>query len=224
MPDDGSITIQLESGTYTAPQNATGKTITLKGTSGATLQMITNTHPSGPSDASFARSQLRLEGITVVGAMSSKDQGFDCASLDMVDCTIQHNMYLFAPATFTKCSFTEPHGTTTYRIETNGQNATFTKCDFTTNGKAIHVTSPAATQSTIKASRCTFTDKTGDGVKQPVFVVADGDFSPTYSLIITDCTANGFEADSSTNSDLWSNKHSIGTDRLSVTIDGTEAY
>ena len=225
VPDGGSITIQLaDSETpYTAPQNATGKTITLKGTSGATLQMITNPNPSGPSDASFADSQLRLEGITVVGAKSSTDQGFACASLDMVDCTIQYNMYLFAPATFTKCSFTETYGNT-YHIETNGQNATFTNCDFTTNGKAVHVSSPAASHSTIQASGCTFTDKTGNGVKQPVFVVADDDLSATYSLIITDCTAVGFETDSSTNSNLWNNKNDIEKDRLSVTIDDTSVY
>lgn len=225
VPDGGSVTIQLaDSATsYTAPANATDKIITLQGGKGASLQMVTNQNPSGPSDSSFAGSQLRLEGITIIGANSTKDQGFACASMKLVDCTIQYNMYLFAPATFTGCTFDTP-APTPYHIETNGQNATFTGCTFATYGKAIHVSSPATTHSTIQATNCTFTDQTADGVQNPVFVVADGNPSATYSLIITGCTTSGFETDSDTRSNLWNNKHGIGKDRLSVTIDGTNAY
>ena len=185
--------------------------------------MITNPNPSGPSDTSFADSQLRLEGITVVGAKSSEDQGFACTSLDMVDCTIQGSMYLFAPATFTNCTFNEPP-TTNYRIETNGQSVSFSSCSFTANGKAIHVSSPAASHSTIQASGCTFTDNTEGSKNKAVFVVADDDLSASYELIFSGCTVTGFATGQNTSSKLWSNEDDIEKDRLSVTIDGKEAY
>lgn len=225
VPPGGSVTLVLAANPtpYTAPANATGKRITLQGTQGAVLQMVTHPDPTGPSDPSFAGSHLRLVGLTVIGAKSAVDQGFACASLEMEDCTIRHNMYLFAPASFTHCAFTDPIGTR-YHIETNGQSVSFTGCSFTTYGKAVHVSSPSATHATVQASDCTFTDQTGTGVKNPVFVVDEGHSGATCDLILSTCTATGFETDSGTQSPLWNNKDAIPPARLSVTIDGVRAY
>lgn len=222
---NGTIILQLAPGTYKTPANATGKTITLLGSDGVTLQMGTDDKRDGPSDFSFANSALRLEQVHVNAASFGTSEGFACRSLEMVDCTISGNMTLFAPATFTGCAFTTS-SPMVYSIEVNGQNTTFTGCTFTVYGKAVLVNNPGDQPCTVQAIGCTLNDRT-KGQYETAFAVESSDNAVPYTLVFENCTVTGFKQGTQgipTNTALWSNRNSIPTTLLHVTVDGQQVY
>lgn len=222
---NGAIILQLAPGTYQTPANATGKTITLLGGEGVTLEMGTDSLTTGPSDFSFADSALRLEHIQVKASNGKTSEGFACRSLEMVDCTISGNMTLFAPATFTRCAFTTSIPTKDC-IEINGQNTTFTGCNFTVVGKAVLVNNPGNQPCKVTAVNCQLTDKT-NGSGQAAFAVESSNNAVPYTLVFENCTVTGFKQGTQgipTNSVLWSNNKSIPQTLLQVTVDGTQVY
>lgn len=228
IPEGGSAVIQLASGTYAAPRSglAAGKTITLQGSQGVTIQMATDKDETGASDMSYEGAVLRMENLTVQAAKSGNQQGYACASLEMNGCTIQDTMFLFAPAAFTDCSFEATAKKPC--IVTNSQDVAFTGCTFQTYGTAVRITNPAGRTCTLDAAGCTLTNRAGSSIREAAFAVED---SPTttyhYTLRFSQCTATGFSQSTQgipTGSPLWSNRDSVSTDHLSVTMDEVAAY
>lgn len=77
-------------------------------------------------------------------------------------------------------------------------------------------------------NNCVFNDN-GDGtvVNDKAAIETGTTYGQTYELVINKTTVNGFEVNPtgiSTNSTLWANKHSMGTNKLNVVIDGVDVY
>ena len=73
---------------------------------------------------------------------------------------------------------------------------------------------------------CTFNDKGGLDVKKAAIEIGD-DYGSSYELIVNNTVVNGFAINDegiNTGSTLWANKNSMGTDKLSVTVDSVKVY
>ena len=112
-----------------------------------------------------------------------------------------------------------------YNIWTWGApNATFDGCTFNSEGKAMLLYGAKNTKLTI--DNCTFNDKGGLDVKKAAIEIGD-DYGSSYELIVNNTVVNGFAINDegiNTGSTLWANKNSMGTDKLSVTVDGVKVY
>lgn len=77
---------------------------------------------------------------------------------------------------------------------------------------------------TIKNS--VFYDKGGLDVKKAAIEIGD-DYGKSYELVVNNTDVHGFAINDegyNTNTTLWANKNSMGTGKLSVTVDGVKVY
>ena len=130
---------------------------------------------------------------------------------------------LYGDSKFENCTFNVSGDV--YNIWTWGApNATFDGCTFKSDGKAMLLYGGEKTKLTIK--NCIFNDKGGLNVKKAAIEIGD-DYGSSYELIVNNTVVNGFAINDEgydTNTTLWANKNSMGTDKLSVTVDGKKVY
>ncbi len=211
----GDVTVELPAGTYTLP-TVDNKDVTIIGTKDTIVDMSSNISSNGAS--------LTFDGVTV-NFDNDDYEGFQHSEKVVYEnCVINGVQFLYSDAEFTNCTFNVTGDA--YAVWTYGaKSVTFTDCTFNTNGKAVLVYTEAAHTATITATGCTFNDNGGVDGKAAIEVgeSAYGNLA-NYTIKLDNCTVNGFDVNSVSNSNVWGNKNSIPTDRLNVVIDGTDVY
>ncbi len=174
---------------------------------------------------SLAGATLTFDGMEV--DFSGNNEGYqglkNAKKVVYKNCIIKGTQFLYGDAEFINCTFVTENGYSVWAYGAN--NVLFSGCTFNTQGRAILVYFDQYTDdwvTNVTAKNCVFNDDgTYVGAKA---AIETGDFhTHKYNLVIEKCSTNGFEANKS-DSALWGNKNSMGTDRLNVVIDGTDVY
>ncbi len=220
-----NATIYLTKGEYIIPAAAKGKTVTFIGTGNPEdVEVAVTKVGTGYENCDYGLdgSTVTFEGITIT-TNSSTYIGYARCKGTYKNCVISGTYTLYGDSKFENCTFNVSGDV--YNIWTWGApNATFDGCTFNSDGKAMLLYGQANTKLTI--NNCTFNDKGGLDVKKAAIEIGD-DYGSSYVLIVNKTAVNGFainEEGYNTNSTLWANKNSMGTDNLSVTVDGEKVY
>ena len=206
---EATVTL-TKSGTYTLPTIAGDKTITITGDENTVIDMAS----SGIIGAQNTGLDLTIEGATVQFANDDYKGVTHSKKVVYKDCTIKGKQFLYAEnVEFINCTL---ENTGDYCVWTYGSaNVLFDNCIFNTTGKAILVYREGAGTSNVTAKSCTFNG--GSSLKAAIETGDNPAKTFVINLDIEGCTLNGY-------TNLWGNKNSMPTDRLSVTVDGTEVY
>ncbi len=217
---NGANHLILNAGTYVLPNAVQGKTLTISGDKDV---IIDAAHAYGQN---IKNCVITFNGVTIKGQASGNYSGFThTGKLTFNDCAFENKVTLYSESEFNKCTFTNAND---YSIWTWGSsNATFNDCTFNSGGKALLVYSgPTVANATITVNGCTFNDdNTLNTVKAAI--ETGNDYGNSYSINISDATVNGFAINDegiNTNTTLWANKTSMGTDKLNVVVDGVDVY
>ncbi len=225
--------VNLPAGEYTLlgkndnSPNMVGKEITFTGTKDTVMDLtgiVGATWHTQDTDA-----VIIFDGVTVKwGEDNEGYQGFTNAEKVVYNnCTIYGTQFMGGDADFIDCVF-EAENTAEKGYAVYGRGAgtlTFTDCTFNTDGRALMLFQDQTTEVKVVMTNCTFKDN-GNYDSKFKAVVETGDGSnktSKFDITLTNCTAEGFEANNSTSS-LWGNKDNIPADRLTVTIDGVKVY
>lgn len=222
---DGATTINLTQGNYVIPSSAKGKTLTIIGTGTPedVKVAVTKVGTGGENcDYAFDGSTVTFEGITIT-TNSSTYIGYARCKGTYKNCVINGTYTLYGDSKFENCTFNVSGDV--YNIWTWGApNATFDKCTFNSDGKAMLLYGTENTNLTIENS--VFNDKGGLTDLKAAIEIGN-DYSKSYTLVVNNTIVNGYEINDkgiNTGTTLWANKNSMGTDKLSVTIDGVKVY
>ena len=222
---DGATTINLTQGNYVIPSSAKGKTLTIIGTGTPedVKVAVTKVGTGGENcDYAFDGSTVTFESITIT-TNSSTYIGYARCNGTYKNCVINGTYTLYGDSKFENCTFNVSGDV--YNIWTWGApNATFDKCTFNSDGKAMLL---YGTQNTnLKIENSVFNDKGGLTDLKAAIEIGN-DYSKSYTLVVNNTVVNGYEINDkgiNTGTTLWANKNSMGTDKLSVTIDGVRVY
>ena len=220
-----NATIYLAAGDYIIPSTAKGKTLTIKGTGNPkdVKVAVTKVGTGGENcDYAFDGSTVTFESITIT-TNSSTYIGYARCNGTYKNCVINGTYTLYGDSEFENCTFNVSGDV--YNIWTWGApNATFYKCTFNSDGKAMLL---YGTQNTnLKIENSVFNDKGGLTDLKAAIEIGN-DYSKSYTLVVNNTVVNGYEINDkgiNTGTTLWANKNSMGTDKLSVTIDGVRVY
>ena len=172
--------------------------------------------------AQVTKTVTMVEGITIT-TNSSTYIGYARCKGTYKNCVINGTYTLHGDSKFDNCIFNVTGDV--YNIWTWGApNATFDGCTFNSDGKAMLLYGAKNTKLTI--NNCTFNDNGGLDVKKAAIEIGD-DYGSSYVLIVNNTDVNGFAINDegiNTGTTLWANKNSMGTDKLSVTVDGVKSY
>lgn len=221
---EDNATIFLAPGEYTIPSSARGKTLTIKGTGNpADVKVAVNASTGYDNvDYGFDGSTVTFEGITI-NTNSATYTGYARCKGTYKNCIINGTYTLYGDSKFENCTFNVTGDV--YNIWTWGApNATFDRCTFNSDGKAMLLYGSPYTKLTI--NKCTFNDS---GVLPDLKAAIEigNDYGATYELIVNNTVVNGYAINPNginTGTTLWANKNSMGTDKLSVTVDGVRVY
>ncbi len=230
----GNATIYLGATTYEFPivDGMTDKAITFVGTKGTVIDAtkVTQNHQN------FRGSTFTFENLTINWALENAGyQGFANGVVKVTynNCTLTGTQFMYGDADFNNCTFITPEGFTGYNVYGRGSGTlNFTNCEFYTAGRSIMLYNDGPTKVNVNLTDCKFYDTVGTVYTDPAdpkAAVETGDNlnapanTSEFNITFTNCTAEGFEANKSTDS-LWGNKNNIGTDRLNVVIDGNDVY
>lgn len=220
-----NATIYLAAGDYIIPSTAKGKTLTIKGTGNPedVKVAVTKVGTGGENcDYGFDGSTVTFEGITIT-TNSSTYIGYARCKGTYKNCVINGTYTLYDDSKFENCTFNVSGDV--YNIWTWGTpNAKFDKCTFNSDGKAMLLYGTVNTNLTIENS--VFNDKGGLTDLKAAIEIGN-DYSKSYILVVNNTVVNGYEINDkgiNTGTTLWANKNSMGTDKLSVTIDGVKVY
>lgn len=220
-----NATIYLAAGDYIIPSTAKGKTLTIKGTGNPEDVKVAVTKVGTGSencDYGFDGSTVTFEGITIT-TNSSTYIGYARCKGTYKNCVINGTYTLYDDSKFENCTFNVSGDV--YNIWTWGApNAKFDKCTFNSDGKAMLLYGTVNTNLTIENS--VFNDKGGLTDLKAAIEIGN-DYSKSYILVVNNTVVNGYEINDkgiNTGTTLWANKNSMGTDKLSVTIDGVKVY
>lgn len=224
----GATTIYLTDGNYYVPA-CQGKTITIKGGTGAVVDASDNSY----GYQTLSGANITFDGVTIKGTDSNFTcKGFQHATVKFNKCTIVNELILNENSEFTDCTFNTTGNI--YSIWTWGaRTATFTRCTFNTDGKAILMyggatgTPDGEITTVLTLDTCTFNDSGVLTTKKAAVEIGNGYTNANYKLVADNTTVNGYEINdegTNTGSTLWGNKNSMGTDTLDVIIDGVDAY
>lgn len=222
---DGATTINLTQGNYVIPSSAKGKTLTIIGT-GTPEDVevaVTKVGTGGENcDYAFDGSTVTFEGITIT-TNSSTYIGYARCKGTYKNCVINGTYTLYGDSKFENCTFNVSGDV--YNIWTWGApNATFDKCTFNSDGKAMLLYGTENTN--LKIENSVFNDKGGLTDLKAAIEIGN-DYGTSYTLVVNNTVVNGYEINDkgiNTGTTLWANKNSMGTDKLSVTIDGVKVY
>ena len=222
--DAGVSTINLTPGTYIIPDDAQGKTLTFIGTGNPE-----DTKIATQDDGSYEGCDYSLDGATVtfenitINTNSQTYTGYARCKGTYKNCVINGTFTLYDNSTFEECTFNVSGDV--YNIWTWGAPvAKFNKCTFNSDGKAMLLYGTANTNLTIENS--VFNDKGGLTDLKAAIEIGN-DYNKSYTLVVNNTVVNGYEINDkgiNTGTTLWANKNSMGTDKLSVTVDGVKVY
>lgn len=222
---DGATTINLTQGNYVIPSSAKGKTLTIIGTGTPedVKVAVTKVGTGGENcDYAFDGSTVTFEGITIT-TNSSTYIGYARCKGTYKNCVINGTYTLYGDSKFENCTFNVSGDV--YNIWTWGApNATFDKCTFNSDGKAMLLYGTENTN--LKIENSVFNDKGGLTDLKAAIEIGN-DYSKSYTLVVNNTVVNGYKINDkgiNTGTTLWANKNSMGTDKLSVTIDGVKVY
>lgn len=220
----GATTVNLTPGTYIIPDDAKGKTLTFIGTGNPE-----DTKIATQDDGTYEGCDYSLDGATVtfenitINTDSRTYTGYAHRNGTYKNCVINGTYTLYGDSKFENCTFNVSGDV--YNIWTWGApNATFDGCTFKSDGKAMLLYGTENTKLTIKNS--VFYDKGGLDVKKAAIEIGD-DYGKSYELVVNNTDVHGFAINDegyNTNTTLWANKNSMGTGKLSVTVDGVKVY
>ena len=222
---DGATTINLTQGNYVIPSSAKGKTLTIIGTGTPedVKVSVTKVGTGGENcDYAFDGSTVTFESITIT-TNSSTYIGYARCNGTYKNCVINGTYTLYGDSKFENCTFNVSGDV--YNIWTWGApNATFDKCTFNSDGKAMLLYGTENTN--LKIENSVFNDKGGLTDLKAAIEIGN-DYGKSYTLVVNNTVVNGYEINDkgiNTGTTLWANKNSMGTDKLSVTIDGVKVY
>lgn len=222
---DGATTINLTQGNYVIPSSAKGKTLTIIGTGTPedVKVAVTKVGTGGENcDYAFDGSTVTFESITIT-TNSSTYIGYARCKGTYKNCVINGTYTLYGDSKFENCTFNVSGDV--YNIWTWGApNATFDKCTFNSDGKAMLLYGTENTN--LKIENSVFNDKGGLTDLKAAIEIGN-DYGKSYTLVVNNTVVNGYEINDkgiNTGTTLWANKNSMGTDKLSVTIDGVKVY
>ena len=222
---DGATTINLTQGNYVIPSSAKGKTLTIIGTGTPedVKVAVTKVGTGGENcDYAFDGSTVTFESITIT-TNSSTYIGYASCNGTYKNCVINGTYTLYGDSKFENCTFNVSGDV--YNIWTWGApNATFDKCTFNSDGKAMLLYGTENTN--LKIENSVFNDKGGLTDLKAAIEIGN-DYGTSYTLVVNNTVVNGYEINDkgiNTGTTLWANKNSMGTDKLSVTIDGVKVY
>ena len=223
---EDNATIFLAAGKYTIPSSAKGKTLTIKGTGNPEdVEVAVTKVGTGYENVDYGLdgSTVTFEGITIT-TNSTTYIGYARCKGTYKNCVINGTYTLYGDSKFDNCTFNVSGDV--YNIWTWGApNATFDGCTFNSDGKAMLLYGAENTNLTI--NNCTFNDNEGlIDLKKAAIEIGD-DYGSSYELTVNKTVVNGFAINDegiNTNTTLWANKNSMGTDKLSVTVDGVKVY
>ena len=220
----GVTTISLTPGTYIIPDDAQGKTLTFIGTGNPE-----DTKIATQDDGSYEGCDYSLDGATVtfenitINTDSEDYTGYARCKGTYKNCVINGTYTLYGDSKFENCTFNVSGDV--YNIRTwVAPNATFDKCTFNSDGKAMLLYGTENTN--LKIENSVFNDKGGLTDKKAAIEIGN-DYGKSYTLVVNNTVVNGYEINDkgiNTGTTLWANKNSMGTDKLSVTIDGEKVY
>ena len=220
-----NATIYLAAGDYIIPSTAKGKTLTIKGTGNPedVKVAVTKVGTGGENcDYAFDGSTVTFESITIT-TNSSTYIGYARCNGTYKNCVINGTYTLYGDSKFENCTFNVSGDV--YNIWTWGApNATFDKCTFNSDGKAMLLYGRENTK--LKIENSVFNDKGGLTDLKAAIEIGNG-YGKSYTLVVNNTVVNGYEINDkgiNTGTTLWANKNSMGTDKLSVTIDGVKVY
>ena len=221
---NGNANIVLAPGTYIIPDDAKGKTLTFIGTGNPE-----DTKIATQDDGSYEGVDYSLDGATVtfenitINTDSHTYTGYARCNGTYKNCVINGTYTLYGDSKFENCTFNVSGDV--YNIWTWGApNATFDGCTFNSDGKAMLLYGTENTNLIIKNS--VFNDKGGLTDLKAAIEIGN-DYSKSYTLVVNNTVVNGYEINDkgiNTGTTLWANKNSMGTDNLSVTVDGVKVY
>lgn len=221
-----NATIYLTEGKYVIPAAAKGKTVTFIGTGNPEVVEVAVTKVgTGGENCDFGLdgSTVTFEGITIT-TNSSTYIGYARCKGTYKNCVINGTYTLYGDSKFENCTFNVSGDV--YNIWTWGApNATFDGCTFNSDGKAMLLYGGEDTNLTI--NNCTFNDDEGLADLKKAAIEIGDDYGSSYVLIVNNTVVNGFAINDTgynTGTNLWANKNSMPTERLSVTIDGKDVY
>lgn len=222
---DGATTINLTQGNYVIPSSAKGKTLTIIGTGTPedVKVAVTKVGTGGENcDYAFDGSTVTFESITIT-TNSSTYIGYARCNGTYKNCVINGTYTLYGDSKFENCTFNVSGDV--YNIWTWGApNATFDKCTFNSDGKAMLLYGTENTN--LKIENSVFNDKGGLTDLKAAIEIGN-EYGKSYTLVVNNTVVNGYEINDkgiNTGTTLWANKNSMGTDKLSVTIDGVKVY
>lgn len=232
-PPEADVTVSSQAELMAAIQNPANTVIGLNAGT-YTLSSITNRDLTFVGEEAGVRfeqsgavgmngSKLTFNNVTVSFPQSTYIGYQHVSGLKYVGCTLEGTQFLYCDNTveFSDCTFNVAGDA--YAIWTYGCNATFENCTFNTDGKAVLVYNEGKKDHVIKLEDCTFNAATNRNKA----AVETGDdpytFTATFNIEFTNCVANGFVANKSTDP-LWGNKNEVPNSRMDVTIDGVDVY
>lgn len=219
--NSGNNVIVLGAGNYVIPDSAKNKTLTIIGTKDT---VIANEDDESYEhcDYSFDGANVVFEGVTIT-TDSHTYAGYARLSATYNNCTINGTYTLYGDSVFNNCTFNVSGDK--YNVWTWGApTAEFNNCTFNSDGKAMLLYGTQDTELTING--CVFNDNGGLTDKKAAIEIGNYS-SKSYTLVVNNTTVNGYEINDAgihTNTTLWGNKNSMGTDNLSVTVDGIRVY
>ena len=221
----GATTINLTQGNYIIPSSAQRKTLTFIGTgTPEDVEVAVTKVGTGYENCDYGLdgSTVTFEGITIT-TNSSTYIGYARCKGTYKNCVINGTYTLYGDSKFERCTFNVSDDV--YNIWTWGApNATFDGCTFNSDGKAMLLYGTENTNLTIENS--VFNDKGGLSDLKAAIEIGN-DYDKSYTLVVNNTVVNGFAINDegyNTNTTLWANKNSMGTDKLSVTVDGVKVY
>lgn len=222
----GETDLALASGTYHMPAAAKGKTLTISGSKNSVIEVVP-AHPGqgeagGQLDYNLDGSTVTFNGVTIK-TNNQTYAGYARMSGTYNNVTFENQYCLNGNSKFTNCTMNvsgDQYNTWTWGATT----ATFDGCTFNSDGKAILLYGTVNTKLTVK--NCVFNDKGGLTDLKAAIEIGN-DYDRSYELIVNNTTVNGYEINDkgiNTNTTLWANKNSMGTDKLNVVVDGVDVY
>lgn len=204
-----------------------GKTLTLSGTNDVVL-VVTNEGEYG-CDYGFDGSTVTFNGVTFDTTKANGQTWPNYARMNGTfnKCTFNGTYAPNRVNSFTGCTFNVTGNN--YNLWLYGASTvSFEGCTFNCDGKSIYVDGNGAIGTNVTVNNCIFNDN-GDGtaVNDKAAIETGKTYGQRYELIINNTTVNGFVVNPtglSTNSTLWANKHSMGTDKLNVVVDGVDVH
>ena len=224
---NGDTNLFLAEGTFHMPASAKGKTLTITGVGADTVIEVVPAHPgqgeaNGQLDYSLDGSTVTFDNLTIK-TNNQTYAGYARLKATYNDCYFDNCYSLNGDSEFNGCVFNVSGNQ--YNLWTWGApNATFNNCTFNSDGKAILLYGTENTN--LVVNKCTFNDKGGLTSKKAAIEIGN-DYGKTYTLTVTDTIVNGYEINDegiNTGTNLWGNKNSMGTDKLSVTVNGVKVY